>query len=146
MSDKGGTNLDYLSDIPIASGAVSNYEGMSALIGQDGRVYLGKSENCYLSREGDAPAYYDNSDDSLQLLSDNIKIFHLLYGDGWPMSQRQMRCNRSFSKADYMEFASLRDGVLSHYRPLREITFAGRPFETPKAYRRLHRGQPAYAR
>ena len=27
MSDKGGTNLDYLSDIPIASGAVSNCEG-----------------------------------------------------------------------------------------------------------------------
>ena len=45
--------MDYLSDIPIASGAVSNYEGMSALVGQDGRVYLGKSENCYLSREGD---------------------------------------------------------------------------------------------
>ena len=146
MSDKGGTHLDYLSDIPIASGAVSNYEGMSALVGQDRRVYLGKSENCYLSWEGDAPAYYDNSDGSLQLVSDNIKIFHLLYGDGWPMSQRQMRCNRSFSKADYMEFASLRDGVLSHYRPLREITFAGRPFETPKAYRRLHRGQPAYVR
>ena len=35
MSDKGGTHLDYLSDIPIASGAVSNYEGMSALVGQD---------------------------------------------------------------------------------------------------------------
>ena len=66
--------MDYLSDIPIASGAISNYEGMSALVGQDGRVYLGKSENCYLSREGDAPAYYDNSDGSLQLISDNIKV------------------------------------------------------------------------
>ena len=44
---------------------------MSALVGQDGRVYLGKTENCYLSREGDAPAYYDNSDGSLQLVSDN---------------------------------------------------------------------------
>ena len=69
--------MDYLSDIPIASGAVSNYEGMSALVGQDGRVYLGKSENCYLSREGDAPAYYDNSDGLIPEQMLQVLLFYL---------------------------------------------------------------------
>ncbi|MEI3297775.1 hypothetical protein [Dysosmobacter welbionis] len=64
---------------------------MIAMVGADHRVYLGKPENCYLSPEGDAPAYYDNSDHSLQLISDNIKMFHFLYSRDLPMSQREMR-------------------------------------------------------
>ncbi len=122
-----------MTEILIASAAASNYEGMDALVGEDGRVYLGRSEN-YCPGDGEAPAFYDNSDNSLQLISDNIKMFHFLYGEGWPVSQRQMRRERCFTKADYIEFASLRDGVLSHYRPIREVTFAGRPFVPPKAY------------
>lgn len=121
-----------MTEILIASAAASNYEGMDALVGEDGRVYLGRSEN-YCPGDGEAPAFYDNSDNSLQLISDNIKMFHFLYGEGWPVSQRQMRRERCFTKADYIEFASLRDGVLSHYRPIREVTFAGRPFVPPKA-------------
>lgn len=130
-----------MTEILIASAAASNYEGMDALVGEDGRVYLGRSEN-YCPGDGEAPAFYDNSDNSLQLISDNIKMFHFLYGEGWPVSQRQMRRERCFTKADYIEFASLRDGVLSHYRPIREVTFAGRPFVPPKAYCRMHRARP----
>ena len=74
------------------------------------------------------------------------KMFHFLYGEGWPLSQRQMRRERCFTKADYIEFASLRDGLLSRYRPIREVTFAGKPFVPPKAYRRMHRERPAPTR
>lgn len=130
-----------MTEILISSVAASNYEGMNALVGQDGRVYLGKRENYHPGIEDGAPARYDNSDGSLQLISDNVKIFHLLYGEGWPISQRQMRREHCFSKADYIEFASLRDGVLSKYHPIREVTFAGKPFTAPKAYHRMHRGQ-----
>ena len=70
-----------MTEILIASAAASNYEGMDALVGEDGRVYLGRSEN-YCPGDGEAPAFYDNSDNSLQLISDNIKMFHFLYGAG----------------------------------------------------------------
>ena len=89
-----------MTEILIASAAASNYEGMDALVGEDGRVYLGRSEN-YCPGDGEAPAFYDNSDNSLQLISDNIKMFHFLYGEGWPVSQRQMRRERCFTKAEY---------------------------------------------
>ena len=77
-----------MTDLAITSAIESNYQGMIAMVGADHRVYLGKPENCYLSPEGDAPAYYDNSDHSLQLISDNIKMFHFLYSRDLPMSQR----------------------------------------------------------
>ncbi|WP_287827234.1 hypothetical protein [Oscillibacter sp.] len=128
-----------MTDLAITSATASNYRGMIAMVGADDRVYLGKPENCYLSPEGEAPAYYDNSDHSLQLISDNIKIFHFLYSKDLPLSQRQMRRERCFTKADYIEFASLREGVLARYPLVREVTFAGKPFVPPKAYRRMHR-------
>ncbi len=131
-----------MSDIPIRSASISNYEGMDALVGMDDCVYLGKRENYHPCHGMERHAYYDNSDDSLQLISHNIKMFHFLYGEGWVLSQREMLQRRAFSKADYMEFASLRSGVLGNYRLIREVTFAGRPFIPPKAYRRLHKSRP----
>lgn len=128
-----------MTDLAITSATASNYRGMIAMVGADNRVYLGKPENCYLSPEGEAPAYYDNSDHSLQLISDNIKIFHFLYSKDLPLSQRQMRRERCFTKVDYIEFASLREGVLARYPLVREVTFAGKPFVPPKAYCRMHR-------
>ena len=128
-----------MTDLAITSATASNYRGMIAMVGADNRVYLGKPENCYLSPEGEAPAYYDNSDHSLQLISDNIKIFHFLYSKDLPLSQRQMRRERCFTKVDYIAFASLREGVLARYPLVREVTFAGKPFVPPKAYRRMHR-------
>ena len=46
-----------MTDLAITSAIESNYQGMIAMVGADHRVYLGKPENCYLSPEGDAPAY-----------------------------------------------------------------------------------------
>ena len=134
-----------MTKILIAAAVVSNYANMDVMIGTDGQVYLGRREN-YHSRIGeDSPAYYDNSDGSLQLISSNEKMFSFLYGDGWTLSQRQMRREHCFTKADYIEFAGLRDGVLSKYQPVQEVTFAGKPFVPPKAYSRRKREQSAAA-
>ena len=43
-----------MTDVFIASAAVSNYEGMDALVGHDGRVYLGRQENYFPSVEDGA--------------------------------------------------------------------------------------------
>lgn len=135
-----------MSEIQIASASVSNYKGMDALVDYADRVYLGPRENYFPPSEPGAPGWYDNSDGSLQFLSNNVKMFHFLYGDGWALSQRQMRRERCFTRADYIEFAQLRDGVLSHYPMIREVTFARQPFTPPKAYLRTHRPRPAAVR
>lgn len=132
-----------MTKILTAAAVVSNYADMDALIGKDGRVYLGKRENYHSCIGEDSPAYYDNSDGSLELISSNEKMFSFLYGEGWTLSQRHMRREHCFTKADYIEFAGLREGVLSKYRLIREVTFAGKPFVPPKAYYRKKRGQPA---
>lgn len=46
-----------MSVILIASAAASNFEGMDAMVGQDGLVYLGKRENYHASDGEGAPAY-----------------------------------------------------------------------------------------
>ncbi len=135
-----------MTKIQITAASISNYEGMDALVGADECVYLGKRENYHSNIGVEAPAYYDNSDGSLQFISENVKIFHLLYGEGFVLPQRQMRREHCFTKADYIEFAGLREGVLSQYPLIREVTFAGRPFVPPKAYRRTCRRQPAAMR
>lgn len=135
-----------MSEIPISSASISNYEGMDALVDDTGRVYLGKRENYHPNIGSDEPAYYDNSDGSLQFVSDSIKIYHLLYGEGFVLPQRQMRREHCFTKADYIEFAGLRDGVLSQYPLIREVTFAQQPFVPPKAYSRARRSQPVSVR
>lgn len=134
-----------MSQVFITSASSSNYEGMLALVDEHDRVYLGKSER-YHHRPSPEWSYYDNSDGSLQFISDNVKMYHFLYGEGWPLPQRQMRRERCFTKADYIEYAGLRDGVLSQYPLIREVTFAGRPFVPPKAYLRTRRPRPAAIR
>lgn len=131
-----------MSQIPIASASTSNYVGMDALVDCADRVYLGKREHYHPGE----PAYYDNADGSLQFISDNVKMYHFLYGEGFVLPQRQMRREHCFTKADYIEFAGLRDGVLSHYPLIREVTFAAQPFVPPKAYSRTRRSQPAAVR
>ena len=51
----------------------------------------GRQENYFPSIEDGVPAYYDNSDNSLQLVSDNVRIFHLLYALYFEeLSERQL--------------------------------------------------------
>lgn len=124
--------------IPILSVSASNYEGMVALVDTQNQVYLGKPEHYHPCSRPHVP-YYDNTDNSLQFVSSNIKMFHFLYGKGFPIPQRQMRREHDFTKADYIEFAHLRDDVLSRFTAIREITFAGKPFVPPKSYSRGRR-------
>ncbi len=135
-----------MSRIPIRTATTSNYKGMAAMIGEDGQVYLGRRENLHPGEHPEDPGFYDNVDGTLRHISNNVKMYHLLYGDGFGYSQQRMQREHWFTKADYMEFASLRDGILSRFPAVREITFAGRPFEQPREYRRLHREQYASAR
>lgn len=128
-----------MSMIPMSAAAISNYVGMDALVGVDDKVYLGKRENYHFAPSTPTEpgeAYYDDLDGSLQFISDNVTMFHFLYGEGWTLPQRQMRREHCFTKADYIEFAQLRDGVLTRYPLIHEVTFAGQPFVPPKAYRR----------
>ena len=135
-----------MSEVLISSASTSNYEGMDVLVDYADRVYLGRHENYTPPAEQGEPGRYDDSDGSLRFISNNVKMYHFLYGEGWPLPQRQMRRERCFSKADYIEFSGLRDGVLSQYPLIREVTFAGQPFVPPKAYRRMRRAQPAPTR
>ena len=49
---------EFLDYIRIRSAVISNYEGYTALVGTDDKVYLGANENYHFMF--DAPSYYDN--------------------------------------------------------------------------------------
>lgn len=117
---------EFLNYIQTRSAVYSNYMGYTALVGADDNVYLGKSENYHF--KFDAPSYYDNSDNSIIHISDNINMYSFLYGDGWVVSQQEMISEDAFSEKDYKEFAQLKDGVLSKLKCINEITFDGKPF------------------
>lgn len=123
--------------VHIKSAALSNYKGLTAFLGKDGNVYLGKSErNLYNSEKKSLP-FYNNSDNSLIFISDNKKMFSFLCGSGWVLSQSEMIENGAFTKSDYQEFAELQKGVLSKFEPIREITFNGEPFNYPDYNRNI---------
>ncbi len=131
-----------MSQIPISAAVISNYEGMDALVDKADRVYLGKRENYHFTPSTPGTpmeAYYDNSDGSLVFVSDNVKMFHFLYGEGWVLPQKEMLSPHCFRRQDYREFARLREGILSRYPLIREVTFAGRPFLPPKSHNRARR-------
>ena len=117
---------EFLDYIRIRNAVISNYEGYTALVGTDDKVYLGANENYHFMF--DAPSYYDNSDKSVIHISDNHKMYSFLYGDGWVVSQQQMLENGAFTTENYAEFAELKTGVLSRLKCKKEITFAGEPF------------------
>lgn len=115
--------MGVVREVPIKSAVISNYEGMDALVGEDGRVYLGRRENYHSGIGEDTRAWYDNWDGSLQLISDNVKMFHFLYGDGWVLSQRQMRREHWFidlglagPKIDFIRPAFPYSGICQEFR------------------------------
>ena len=67
---------EFLDYIRIRSAVISNYEGYTALVGTDDKVYLGANENYHYMF--DAPSYYDNSDKSVIHISDNHKMYSFL--------------------------------------------------------------------
>jgi len=118
-------NLPVVVDI--RSACISNYEGMDALYGADEKVYLGNRDNY------DNHGHYDNSDNSLVFISDDDKIYHLLYGSGCILSQAEALANEVYTRATYEEWARLLDGVLKDFtrKPGHEFLFDGDSFVHP---------------
>ena len=138
LSDKGKNTAYYLDSVGwkkidkffdyvhTRSAAISNYKGMTAFVGCDDKLYLGKSENYIFSESGFA--YYDNSDKSLTYITDNLTLYPFLYRSGWVCTQQEMLDNGSFTKESYAEFDRLQKGVLSQFEQIWELKFADKPF------------------
>lgn len=116
-------------EVSIDSACYSNYKGLTAFVGSDDYVYLGKNEN-YQGGNG----IYDNSDNSLIFVSDNKDIYGFLYGDGYTFSQQNMIDNGIFTVEDYREFDRLQSTVLKDL-PYKDgfegIKFENEPFVFP---------------
>ena len=96
-------------------------------------VYIGKSENY------DDRGNYDNSDDSLILVSKNENMFSLIRDSHWVVSQQQFIESGDFTDQDYKEFYELKNGLLKDMETTGEILFSvdindpnsGVPFRYP---------------
>lgn len=123
------------------SAIISNYKGYDILLrwthpestDRECEVYIGKRENY------DNKGHYDNSDNSLLLLSTNEKMFNFLSGSGWVLSQQEMIDEGLFTEQDYKEFYELENGPLKGFEKTGEIKFgididkkdSGVPFRYP---------------
>lgn len=120
--------------VEIRSSVHSNYAGMVAMLGADNRVYLGRAGNL-IDNFGEKPSFYNNGDGSLCFVSDRQDMYYFLYGEGWHHSQDAM-LERGLLPEQYDEFARLQTGVLRQFEQMREIQFAGQPFQPPANYLR----------
>lgn len=119
-------------NVIVQSASHSHYKGMD-IFTKDGQVFIGKELNY------DNHGNYDNSDNSLQFVSDNEKMFSMLSGTGWVLSQQEMIDNGAFTAEDYKEYATVREQLASQYEqeeePLFEIDIeekgSGVPFRYP---------------
>lgn len=119
-------------NVIVQSASHSHYKGMD-IFTKDGQVFIGKELNY------DNHGNYDNSDNSLQFVSDNEKMFSVLSGTGWVLSQQEMIDNGAFTAEDYKEYATVREQLASQYEqeeePLFEIDIeekgSGVPFRYP---------------
>lgn len=119
-------------NVIVQSASHSHYKGMD-IFTKDGQVFIGKELNY------DNHGNYDNSDNSLQFVSDNEKMFSILSGTGWVLSQQEMIDNGAFTAEDYKEYATVREQLASQYEqeeePLFEIDIeekgSGVPFRYP---------------
>lgn len=134
---------DAVSDEPIVaqtrnivevhSAVRSNYKGYVALCKHTDvtrpdspeEIYLGKAENY------DNAGNYDNTDNSLILVSKNGKMFSFLHGTGWVLSQQEMLDKGLFSEQDYKEFDELQKGLLKDLEKSGDIRFKDDPFRYP---------------
>lgn len=115
--------------VEIVSAVNSNYVGMVALVDKNNKVYLGKKENYHFIYG--QPAYYDNKDNSLYFISNNISMYHFLYGSGWVLSQKEM-LKYGMTLEEYNEFDELQKGILKNFEKHTEIYFKDMPFLSPE--------------
>lgn len=108
------------------SAIISNYKGYDVLLrwinpektDREAEVYLGKRENY------DNRGHYDNSDNSLVLISKNERIFDFLHSSEWVFNQQEMIDKGFLTEKDYKEFYELENGVLKDFEKISEIKFA----------------------
>lgn len=103
-------------NVIVQSASRSHYKGMD-IFTKDGQVFIGKRLNY------DNHGNYDNSDNSLQFVSDNEKMFSMLSGTGWVLSQQEMIENGAFTAEDYKEYATVRERLASQYEQEAEPLF-----------------------
>ncbi len=126
----GNETFPSKKEIETISACISNYKGMTAFVGSDDYVYLGKSENYHYGEI----CYYDNSDKSMMFMSDDPKVYYFLYGDGWEISQREVLDSGYYTIETYKEFDRLQKTVLKDL-PYKDdfdgIKFNDEPFISP---------------
>lgn len=105
----------------------SNYEGMVALLRNeepfDNKVCLGLKQNVIGNDR------YNNADNSLIELSDNVRIFAFLTPSEFEYSQKEMLDHRDFLEDDYIEYSRLQRGPLANYKQISTAKFKGEPFK-----------------
>lgn len=105
----------------------SNYEGMVVLIHNEepfnNKVCLGLKQNV-VDNDG-----YNNADNSLVELSDNIRIFDFLTPGDFEHSQKEMLDHGDFLEEDYIEYSRLQRGLLANYKQISTAKFKGEPFK-----------------
>ena len=117
--------------LPVISAVRSNYDGYTAFVGKDNKVYLGKSENYLFHQTEHNTPVYINTDNSLLFISDNENMYSFLYGEGWISTQKKMIDEGVFTDKDYAEFDELQRGVLAGLERTAIIRFDGVPFTYP---------------
>lgn len=105
----------------------SNYEGMVALLHNEepfnNEVCLGLKQNV-VGNDG-----YNNADNSLVKLSDNVRIFAFLTPGEFEYSQKEMLDHGDFLEDDYIEYSRLQRGLLANYKQISTAKFKGEPFK-----------------
>lgn len=105
----------------------SNYEGMVALLRYeepfDNKVCLGLKQNVIGNDR------YNNADNSLIELSDNIRIIDFLTPVDFEYSQKEMLEHGDFLEEDYIEYSRLQRGQLADYKQISATKFKGESFK-----------------
>ncbi len=97
-------------------------------------VFIGKTKNI-----DEDKGTYDNSDDSLVYVSDNVEFERLFWEDGFYATQQELIKNGTYTSEDYRKYAELQSGLLKDARHDGEILFgvndddpdSGVPFRYP---------------
>jgi len=146
-----GESQDETVTVKINAAVISQYEGYDVLWQHDdsssdpsaGSLYLGKRENY------DNRGNYDNTDNSLIFVTHNDKLFRLLEGSTYTMSQKMMVEEGGFSDDDYREYHDVCENLKGQLQQIRTTRFGadvskgtnGYPFRYPD-----YNGTPLYIR
>ena len=96
------------------------------------KLYMGDKE--YYGSNG----LYDNSDNTLQYVSDRLNAFYFMTGREFPDSAEVLLKRGEVTKEDFLEYRQLKEhGVLAEYEKQRfgDVNFAGKSFE--EAYKSI---------